>query len=101
MSGGTVTLQGSASYSFTDLTVSAGTLVLSADTTVTSQFTQSGGTITRDAKLTVDTTAANSFQWTGGTQNGTGQTRFTGTGATGTIKGRSRRRPGRCASKRR
>uniref|UniRef100_UPI0027BA5A4A two-partner secretion domain-containing protein n=1 Tax=Methyloversatilis sp. TaxID=2569862 RepID=UPI0027BA5A4A len=70
MSAGTIHLDGAPITGAGTFLVSGGTLLVNADSAITSRFTLSGGTLAGTADFTI----GNTFDWSGGTMAGDGRT---------------------------
>ncbi|MBP6194340.1 MAG: filamentous hemagglutinin N-terminal domain-containing protein, partial [Methyloversatilis sp.] len=70
LSAGTVHLDGAQIAGAGTFLVSGGTLLVNADSGITSRFTMTGGTLAGAADFTI----GNAFDWSGGTMSGTGRT---------------------------
>ncbi|MCQ9374374.1 filamentous hemagglutinin N-terminal domain-containing protein [Methyloversatilis sp. XJ19-13] len=70
MSAGTIHLDGAQITGAGTFLVSGGTLLVNADSAITSRFTLSGGTLAGAADFTI----GNAFDWSGGTMSGDGRT---------------------------
>ncbi|MCQ9378540.1 filamentous hemagglutinin N-terminal domain-containing protein, partial [Methyloversatilis sp. XJ19-49] len=70
ISAGTIHLDGAQITGAGTFLVSGGTLLVNADSAITSRFTLSGGTLAGAADFTI----SNAFDWSGGTMSGDGRT---------------------------